>query len=414
MELPTYTSTLANGIRLVIQEVPGPPVLAVVVQYGVGFRNEPEGRSGFAHLFEHMMFQGSAHVPPEGHFSLVQAAGGTVNGNTYQDHTEYHQIIPASALDRILFMEADRMRSLEITDTKLRTQIDVVKEEIRSNVLNRPYGGFPWTVLPKALYSKWSNSHNGYGDLDDMAASTVADCADFFDRYYTPANAVISLCGSIDPSQAEDAVQRYFGDIPYRATAAPQDLTEPPPMQPCVIAREDRLAPKAATAFGYRLPKAQTELTDYAAHMVLSTLLTDGHSGLLKNRIEDVSSGCGLFGPLKCAGPDTALIVATHDEDRRDETAATIESTLTRVADGDVDHQSVEVAVDRAGSALYRSMDSLLSRASSAGCGELLFGDPRIMAALAGCLARVDSRAVADAARRMAEQPTAAVHLTCS
>ena len=172
---PVERFTLDNGLRVVLAPDRSVPVVAVSVFYDVGMRNEPEGRTGFAHLFEHMMFQGSANVPKMEHARLVQAAGGTFNGSTHQDYTNYFEALPAEALERALFLEADRMAAPAITEENLRNQIDVVKEEIRVNVLNRPYGAFPWLQLPQIAFESFANTHDGYGSFVDLESSTVDD-----------------------------------------------------------------------------------------------------------------------------------------------------------------------------------------------------------------------------------------------
>ena len=169
---PVERFTLDNGLRVVLAPDRSVPVVAVSVFYDVGMRNEPEGRTGFAHLFEHMMFQGSANVPKMEHARLVQAAGGTFNGSTHQDYTNYFEALPAEALERALFLEADRMAAPAITEENLRNQIDVVKEEIRVNVLNRPYGAFPWLQLPQIAFESFANTHDGYGSFVDLESST--------------------------------------------------------------------------------------------------------------------------------------------------------------------------------------------------------------------------------------------------
>ncbi|MGV9880682.1 M16 family metallopeptidase [Streptomyces sp. NPDC003006] len=150
--------TLDNGLRVVLDPRPMAPAVGMAVHYAVGFRNEPEGRSGFAHLFEHLMFQGSQNVGSSEHFRHVQTAGGTSGASTHQDYTDFYQVCPTSALERMLFLEADRMASLWLTQRNLRTQLSVVKEEVRANVTNRAYGGFPWTVLPAVLYGTFPNA----------------------------------------------------------------------------------------------------------------------------------------------------------------------------------------------------------------------------------------------------------------
>ena len=165
---PVERFTLPNGLRVVLAPDRSAPVVAVSVFYDVGMRSEPEGRTGFAHLFEHLMFQGSANVG-KGARPPGAGAGGTFNGSTHQDYTNYYEALPAEGLERALFLEADRMAAPAITEENLRNQIDVVKEEIRVNVLNRPYGGFPWLQLPPVAFDTFANAHDGYGSFVDLS-----------------------------------------------------------------------------------------------------------------------------------------------------------------------------------------------------------------------------------------------------
>src|ERR1035438_242339 len=158
-------TVLDSGLKVLVVPDPTVPLVGVAVVYNVGFRSEPEGRTGFARLFEHMMFQGSPHVAKMEHGRLIESAGGRMNGHTLADLTAYYEALPASALELALFLEADRMASLSISEENLRNQVDVVKEEIRVNVLNRPYGGFPWIPLPALAFTSYPNAHNGYGDF---------------------------------------------------------------------------------------------------------------------------------------------------------------------------------------------------------------------------------------------------------
>ncbi|OIJ99053.1 M16 family metallopeptidase [Streptomyces monashensis] len=409
-------ATLPNGLRVVAQSVPGVPAVGVAVHYGVGFRSEPYGRSGFAHLFEHMMFQGSRNVARGEHFSLVQGAGGVVNGSTYPDYTDYHQVVPAAALERVLFLEADRMASLDVTETNLNTQRNVVKEEIRLNVDNRPYGGFPWTVLPSVLYERWANAHNGYGDFVDLDRATVAECADFFAAHYVPGNAVLTLCGDIDPQQAIDAAARQFDAVPSRPAPTTVPLAEPRRPGPLRGTVHDPFAPRPATALGFRLPDPCTELDAYVAHMVLSTLLTAGEQAPLKQALAamavDVSSGCGLFGPLQARDPDTFIIVATHPPQvSSQQIAQSVDAALADITHGKVDEHDVARAVAITASRLLQTLDSLLARTRQMGARELLFGRPDLGATLPDLAAGITTSQVIAAAAQLREQQPALLSL---
>jgi predicted Zn-dependent peptidase len=192
---PVERTVLANGLKVVVVPDGTVPLVGVAVVYNVGFRSEPEGRTGFAHLFEHMMFQGSANVGKVEHGRLIEAAGGRMNGHTMGDLTAYYEALPSSALELALFLEADRMAALTVSEENLRNQIAVVKEEIKVNVLNRPYGGFPWIHLPALAFDTYPNAHNGYGDFTHLEEASVKDSEDFYATYYSPANAVLSVVG---------------------------------------------------------------------------------------------------------------------------------------------------------------------------------------------------------------------------
>src|SRR5581483_2638172 len=220
--------TLGNGLRVLIAPDRSAPVVGIAVLYDVGFRSEPEGRTGFAHLFEHLMFQGSATLEKLEHFRYVESSGGTFNGSTHFDYTNYFEALPSNALERGLFLEADRMRGPRITEENLANQLDVVKNEIRVNVMNTPYGGFPWIYLPGVLFDTFPNSHNGYGGFDDLESATTEDAADFFRRYYAPGNAVLAVAGDLDADKTMALIEKHFAGIKRRRTPKRPDFGEPP------------------------------------------------------------------------------------------------------------------------------------------------------------------------------------------
>ncbi|WP_078598853.1 M16 family metallopeptidase [Streptomyces davaonensis] len=401
--------TLPNGLRAVLCPMPSLPAVGVSVHYDVGFRSEPEGRTGFAHLFEHLMFQGSESVDRLEHFRQVQAAGGAANGSTHQDYTDYYQVVPSAALERVLFLEADRMRAPRLTAENLRTQLDVVKEEIRLNVLNKPYGGFPWTVLPGLLYSTFPNAHNGYGDFSDLEQATVDECARFFDTYYAPGNAVLTIVGGFDADRAAELVHRHFHDITARAARPAVDLAEPFPAGELRGEHRDPHAPLPATAIGYRLPDARTEPAAYVAHMILGSLLTGGDDARLRRRlvhrtaaVTDVSTGCGLFGPLEARDPDTFLCVATHPpQTGADELLDVLDEELADLADRGPGAAELARATALSAARTHRAYDSLAALTRAMGTQELLFGRAELAGDLADRLAAVTAEDVALAARRL-------------
>ncbi|PYR03435.1 MAG: hypothetical protein DMG00_26340, partial [Acidobacteria bacterium] len=215
--VPVVYRKLPNGLRVVISENHTAPVVTVEVMYRIGFRIEPRNRTGFAHLFEHLMFQGSEHVNKFEHVRIVNENGGTLNGSTRFDHTNYFELMPSNALELAMWLEADRMRSLKITPENLQNQKDVVSEEVRVNVLNQPYGAFEWLGLPQRANTNWFNAHNFYGDLADIQAATIEDVQKFFDTYYAPNNAVVVVVGDATP---DEVVRRRHRVAP--AAAAPR------------------------------------------------------------------------------------------------------------------------------------------------------------------------------------------------
>ena len=251
---PVERFRLANGLRVVVSPDRSAPVVVVAVYYDVGFRSEPEGRTGFAHLFEHLMFEGSVHLEKMQHARLVQGNGGEFNGSTAEDFTNYFEMLPSGALELGLFLEADRMLGVRLNEETLANQTAVVKEEIRVNVLNRPYGGFPWIHLPPVLFRTFNNAHNGYGSFVDLEAATIEDAAEFFERYYAPANAVLAVVGDADPDAVQGLVERHFGAVPSRPAPTLPGWWEPPPDSERRAVHDDALAPAPALAVGYRVP----------------------------------------------------------------------------------------------------------------------------------------------------------------
>ena len=272
LNIPVESRTLTNGLRVVVSPDHTAPLVTVGVYYKIGFRLEPRGRSGFAHLFEHMMFQGSENAGKMEHIKLINSSGGVLNGTTHYDLTNYFEAVPSNALERVLWLEADRMRALKVDDENLRNQRDVVKEEVRVNVLNQPYGGFPWLDLPPVAFRNWANAHNFYGDFADLDAATLADVRAFFKTYYVPSNAALVIVGDVEPEEAFDLAKRQFEDISGGAQPATTDVNELPQTEERRGIVEEKFGTLPAVAIGYRAPARHTPewyataLLDYALH----------------------------------------------------------------------------------------------------------------------------------------------------
>jgi predicted Zn-dependent peptidase len=294
-------ATLANGLRVVMAPDRSAPVATVGVYYHIGFRLEPRGRSGFAHLFEHMMFQGSENAGKMMHIRLVNASGGVLNGSTRYDVTNYFQAVPSNALERVLWLEADRMRALRVDEENLRNQRDVVKEEVRLNVMNQPYGGFPWLDLPPVAYRNWHNAHNFYGDFQDLDAASLEDVQTFFRTYYTPNNAVLLLLGDVEPEEGLRLARRHFEDIPANSGPPRTDVSEPPQEEERRGEVEEKLGTLPALAIGYRAPERRS--ADWYAAAMLDQALHGGRAGrvyraLVLEKQVAVDAGGGIHYPL--------------------------------------------------------------------------------------------------------------------
>src|SRR6188768_2466519 len=216
MRLPIDTFRLANGLFVTLSEDHTAPLVAVNLWYHVGSANERAGRTGFAHLFEHMLFQGSADVAANEHFELVQRAGGTLNGSTWLERTNYFETLPANQVELALWLEADRMGFLlpAITQEKLDNQREVVKNERRQNYENRPYGLEGETVVRNLYPADHPYSWTTIGSMDDLNAASIEDVSGFFRRWYGPNNATLAIGGDVDTEEVLALAERYFGSIP--------------------------------------------------------------------------------------------------------------------------------------------------------------------------------------------------------
>src|ERR1043165_7534517 len=212
LDIPGVYYRLGNGLKVVVSEAHAAPSVTVAVYYGIGLRVEPKGQTGFAHLFEHMMFQGSAHVKKFEHAKIVEQNGGVLNGSTRLDFTDYYETLPSNAVETALWLEADRMRSLEVTEENLKNQQNVVSEEVRVNVLNQPYALFEWLDIWQNANKNWLNAHNFYGDLHDIEAAKIADVQQFFKTYYAPNNAVLTVVGDVDAAAVRPMIDKHFAD----------------------------------------------------------------------------------------------------------------------------------------------------------------------------------------------------------
>ena len=279
LKLEQYT--LDNGLRVVLNQDNAAPVVSVAVYYDVGSRNEREGRTGFAHLFEHMMFQGSENVKKAEHFQFISNAGGTMNGTTNTERTNYFEALPANQLPLGLWLESDRMRSLAVTKENLDNQRNAVQEEKRLGE-NQPFGRV-FDELAPMIYKNFANAHSVIGSMDDLNEATVDDVKEFFRINYAPNNAVLVISGSFDTKEAKDLVSKYFATIPKQPKPPAIDVTEPTEVAMKYKQYEDKLAPFPAFVLGWKIPQRRT--ADYYALALAGKIISEGESSRLYQKL---------------------------------------------------------------------------------------------------------------------------------
>jgi predicted Zn-dependent peptidase len=299
-DIPITYYKLDNGLKVVLSPDKTSPTIGVGVYYNIGFRNEPKNRTGFAHLFEHMMFQGSENLGKMEFIQLVQKNGGILNGSTRFDFTNYFEVMPAHKLETALWAEADRMKGLKITQENLTNQQGVVKNEVKVNVLNQPYGGFPWLDMPQYANENWYNAHNFYGDLADLDSAKLEDVDNFFKTFYSPNNAVIVVVGDFAIEDAKKWIKQYFAEIPQVNLPEKPDLTEPKQTKEKRFTKEDLLAKKPAIAVAYKMPEKNTP--EYFAMGLIDQMLVQGADSRLYNLIvQKKGYSAGISGGINFA-----------------------------------------------------------------------------------------------------------------
>jgi zinc protease len=380
LHLPVVRQTLGNGLRVVMSPDATVPTVAVAVYYDVGSRNEQRGRSGFAHLFEHMMFQGSANVAKGEHFILVMNNGGSPNGTTNHDRTNYFQTLPANQLALGLFLESDRMRSLAITQENFENQRQTVMEERRQSYDNRPYMVSMLRVNELAYGDYFPYSHSTIGDMQDLQNAPLAAVQEFFNEYYTPNNAVLSLAGDFDPAEAMKLVQKYFGAIPNHATPA----YKPDALKPQTAERTesmlDPLAELPAFHVAYHIPEDRTP--DHYPLDLLSSVLGDGESSRLyqklvksKELLQEIDVGTDSR-----RGPDLFSVWAICSPGHNGpEARELIYREIADIAEKGVTPRELEKAKNRIRSLFVYELEANLSRAMHLAEFEMYFGDANLL-----------------------------------
>ena len=384
LNIPVVYYKLPNGLKVVISEDHIAPVVTVAVYYNVGFRLEPKGRTGFAHLFEHMMFQGSANVKKFEHAKYIEANGGSLNGHTDFDYTNYYQSMPSNRVELGLWLESDRMRSLDISEENLKNQQNVVSEEVRVNVLNQPYQFFEWISLWENAFTNWNNSHNGYGELSEINAATIEDVRSFFKTYYAPNNAVLTIVGDVDAAEVKKMVEKHFAAIPSQPMPPRADLTEPAQTKEKRVSQTDKLANLPALATGYHIPAQNSP--DFPAMAMLVQILQGGDSSRWYQRLVkekeltlDLSGGLNYFGnEFDYTGPMIMTTRTTYKPGHTaDEVIKEMDAVIAEVTSKGVTEKELADAKVRYRSNLYDQLESGQGKAHLLSALALFRDDPQ-------------------------------------
>lgn len=384
-DVPVAVKTLDNGLTVVVSEDRSAPVVGISVVYKVGMRLEPKNRSGFAHLFEHLMFEGTPNAP-EGVFDkVISGGGGRTNGSTRPDYTNYVEVAPVSALESILWLEADRMKTLDFNATTLKNQQDVVKEEIRVNVKNQPYGGFMWIDIGQQAFQKWENNHDGYGSFVDLENASLDDVRDFHRDYYGPNNAVLALAGDLSAEQGFALAEKYFGDIKARKTPPKPDVSEPLNTKEKRVTQSDTLAQVPAVAVAWKIAGRGSK--DQAPMAVLAKVLVGGdasrmYQGLVKGKemALNLDSLFGLTGPFEYDGPTLLTVFALYKPNvQSEQVIAEMDAQIAKLINDGVSDAELARVKTAMLSDWNSDMDSFLSRADTLAKFQALWGDAKVV-----------------------------------
>ena len=377
LEIEEYT--LANGLRVVLNKDDAVPVVSVAVYYNVGSRNERPGRTGFAHLFEHMMFQGSENVPKAGHFQYIMKAGGTMNGTTSSERTNYFETLPANQLPLALWLESDRMRTLAVTQENLDNQREAVKEEKRLRYDNQPYGQI-FDLINEMIYRNFANAHSTIGSMEHLDEASVEDVREFFRIYYAPNNAVLSISGSFESAKAKELVETYFGDISPQPVPPELDVSEPQDVANSYREWEDRLAPFPAFLIGWKIPQRRT--AEFNALYLAGKMLYDGDSSRLYQKlVKGEESVIQLFGFTdERRGPSSIFIGAIPKPDKDlSQIRNVIMHEIRDLAENGPDPKEMQKVSNQLVNDAVRTRQSSMSRAQQIAEFALYDGDPTLI-----------------------------------
>ena len=402
--LPVHTKKLDNGLTVIISEDHSSPTVGVSVVYHVGMRLEPKNRTGFAHLFEHLMFQGTPNAPKGVFDKTITGGGGRNNGSTRADFTNYIETAPASSLEPILWLEADRMKTLDFNKETLKNQQDVVKEEIRVNVKNQPYGGFMWIDIGQHAFQKWENNHDGYGSFEDLEGASLDDVRAFHRDYYGPNNAVLAIAGDVTPAQGFALAQKYFGGIAARPVPKGGDFSEPLNKVEKRVEQSDALAQVPALAAAWKMPERGSR--DQAPMAVLGELLAGGdasvlYQGLVKGRELSLNLDIlfGLTSPWEFDGPTLFTVYTMYKPTTNADTVlAAIDEEIAKIVKDGVDEATLKRVKTRMLADWNNHLESFITRADTLARLQTLWGDAHVVNKIPGWIEGVTSADIQRAA----------------
>jgi predicted Zn-dependent peptidase len=370
---------LKNGLRVFLVEDHSAPVISLALVYDVGSRNERQGRTGFAHLFEHMMFQGSENVGKSEHFILIDTNGGQMNGTTNEERTLYFETLPANQLDLMFFLEADRMRGLDISKENLDNQRNAVQEERRLGLDNQPYGVFR-EKFNETMYDNFNYKHSVIGSMDDLNAASVEDVKEFFRIYYAPNNATLALVGDFNPAVALQKIRKYFESIPSQPAPAKVDAAEPEQQAERRFTVEDKLAQLALLNIGYKGVIGNTP--DAYALQVLGTVLGSGQSSRLYQKLvreRQLALSASSFSNSR-RGPGAFTINVTIAPDKKpEEVEAVIQEEITRLQQEPIAEWELEKVRQFARRSAISSRQSSLGLAINLVEAAVAYNDPNLV-----------------------------------
>ena len=403
--VPVHSKRLANGLTVLVSPDASSPTVGLSVIYKVGLRLEPKGRSGFAHLFEHLMFQGTPKAPKGVLVQVIAGGGGSPNASVTPNFTRYVEGASVAALERLLWLEADRMTTLDFNIATLKNEQNVVKEEVRQNVQNQPYGFSMVIDIAGLAFDKWENSHDGYGSFVDLDNATLDEVKAFHRDYYGPNNAVLSMAGAVTPAQGFALAEKYFGKIAARPTPKQTDFREGLNRAERRLVQADKLAAVPAIVAAWKLPDRGS--ADQAPFAVLGELLAGGdasrfHQGLIKGKelALNINTLYGLTGVWDYDGPGLFTVFALYKPNSSANAMLDgMDAEIIKVVQDGVDEASLRRVKTRLLANWYNGLESFLDRADMLARLQTQWGDAEVVNRIPGWIQAVKSEDLQRVAR---------------